>query len=234
MKLPTRPCYSDRLLERLPMKPLLLICLTASLVTAPAAAPADALAAMLAALSPGTPFADVLKAHPDAVYSDAAKPEEKPVPDQPGGLLLHWEKDPLLGTACTGDLGFKDGKLYEYVLMWTGIPAPPDEARKRFYAAAVARHGAGFTREALRLNPDSPVETRVPVLCWEAEGVRTLAYYAPPAADTGKKTGALTYARFPADDETIRSMLAGAAPTEDERAKTWAEMDALLPAQKAE
>ena len=218
------------------MKHHIMLCLAASLVTAlglAATAPADGLAAMLAALSPGTPFADVLKAHPDAVYSDASKPEEKPVPDQPGGLLLHWDKDPLLGTACTADLGFKDGKLYEYVLMWTGIPAPPDEARKRFHAAVVARHGAGFTREALRLNPDSPVEIRVPVLCWEAEGVRTLAYYAPPAADTGKKTGALTYARFPADDETIRSMLAGAALTEDERAKVWAEMDALLPAQKA-
>ena len=65
-------------------------------------------------------------------------------------------------------------------------------------------------------------------------GCAALGGDAPPAADTGKKTGALTYARFPADDETIRSMLAGAAPTEDERAKVWAEMDALLPAQKAE
>lgn len=57
------------------MKHFFTLSLAASLVTAlgvVATAPTGRLAATLATLSPGTPFADVLKAHPAAVYSDVA------------------------------------------------------------------------------------------------------------------------------------------------------------------
>ncbi|MBW7863549.1 MAG: hypothetical protein GX580_15985 [Candidatus Hydrogenedens sp.] len=200
------------------------------LMAASVAAPQPSgLGALLDGVSPGMTFADFLKVRPGARYSDMDRVEEAPSPEQPGGLVCHWEKDPFMGLACLGDFGFRDGRLYEFVLMWTGPETGVAEAERRFFAACVEKHGKAFEREALRVNPGSENGATVPVLCWVEGDTRILAYYTAPAADTGRRTGAFTYAQFPKGDETVSGMLHGETLSPAELEELWKPMPPLLP-----
>lgn len=210
-------------------RPAFFVMLVSCAVTAAAAPPSAGLDALLGGMSRGVAFADFLKAHPGARHSDMERSEETPSPGKPGGLVLHWEKDPFMGLACLGDFGFREGRLYEFVLMWTGPETGVEEAERRFYADCVRMHGKDFQREALRVNPGSENGATVPVLCWVEGDTRILAYYSAPAADTGRKGGAFTYAQFPKDDQTVSGMLAGNALSGAELEALWRTMGPRLP-----
>jgi hypothetical protein len=218
----------------------MLSCLVLSLLSAaalagdPPAIPTSGLEKVVGGGVWGVPFADFVNAHPDAAYSDPTRLEMKVDPAQPGGLLESYEKDPFLGLVCTVDYGFREGKLYEFVAMWSGETAAVDKARESFFRACVARHGNNFKREAMRLRPNSDAEELIPVFCWEEAHDRVLAYTANPApGGAPPRKAVINYSMFAKDDAYITSLLVGDTLGEEKRAELWKALNALFPPEEA-
>ncbi len=202
----------------------------AALADPPPAGPASGLEKVVGGAVWGVPFADFVKAHPDAAYSDAAQLEKKVDPAQPGGLLESCEKDAFLGLTCTIDYGFREGKLYEFVAMWSGEPSAVETARETFFQACVARHGKNFKREAMRLRPNSDAEELIPVFCWEEAHDRILAYTASPApGGAPPRKAVINYSMFAKDDAYITSLLVGGTLGAEKHAELWKKLNAMFP-----
>ena len=203
---------------------------SAALAGAPPSIPTSGLEKVVGGAVWGVPFADFVKAHPDAAYSDAAKLEKKVDPAQPDGLLESYDKDPFLGLTCTVDYGFREGKLYEFVAMWSGEPAAVDKTRESFFRACVARHGKNFKREAMRLRPNSDAEELIPVFCWEEAHDRVLAYTANPApGGAPPRKAVINYSMFAKDDAYIASLLVGDTRGAEKHAELWKKLNVVFP-----
>ncbi len=213
------------------MRPLTLAILAALLPLAAAAEPktpnlpVSGLEKLLGPIAPGMAFADFLKIHPEAEYSDPAKMEEEVTPEQPGGLLVLFKEDPFLGLECMADFGFKDGKLYEYVVTWRGTPKKTGGERETFFGTLTARHGKDYRREALRVHPGSESEALIPVMCWETGSERILAYHTPPLKSAPREQGSFTYACFQKADESVLELLAGGSATPEQLSDAWKAME---------
>ena len=202
---------------------------------APVAAPVSGLEKVVGGAVWGVPFADFIKAHPDAAYSDADQLEKKVEPEKPGGLLESHEKDPFLGLTCTVDYGFREGKLYEFVAMWSGPQESVEKGRETFFRACVARHGRNFKREAMRLRPNSDAEELIPVFCWEEPHARILAYTANPApGGAPPRKAVINYAMFAKDDPYITSLLVGDSLGAEKHAELWKSLNGIFPPEGAQ
>lgn len=196
----------------------------------PLAAPTSGLEKVVGGAVWNMPFADFVKAHPDAAYSDAAQLEKEVDPAQPGGLLESYEKDAFLGLVCTVDYGFREGRLYEFVAMWSGETEAVDKGRETFFRACVARHGNNFKREAMRLRPNSDAEELIPVFCWEESHDRVLAYTANPApGGAPPRKAVINYSMFARDDAYIASLLVGGTLGAEKHAELWKKLNAVFP-----
>jgi len=208
--------------------------LAAAPAVAQSAAPVSGLEKVVGGAVWAVPFADFVRAHPDAAYSAPGQLEKKVDPAQPDGLIESYEKDPFLGLLCTVDYGFREGKLYEFVAMWSGETATVDKARETFFRACVARHGKDFKREAMRLRPNSDAEELIPVFCWEESHDRVLAYTANPApGGAPPRKAVINYSMFAKDDAYIASLLVGKTLSAEKHAELWKTLNAVFPPEEA-
>ena len=216
--------------NHMPFGILTLLLSAAALAGAAPAAPTSGLEKVAGGAVWGMPFADFVKAHPDAAYSDPAQLEKKVDPAKPAGLLESYDKDAFLGLLCTVDYGFREGKLYEFVAMWSGEKAAVDKVRETFFRACVARHGGNFKREAMRLRPNSDAEELIPVFCWEEAHDRILAYTANPApGNAPPRKAVINYAMFTRDDTYITSVLVGGTLSAEKHAELWKNLNTIFP-----
>lgn len=179
---------------------------------------------------PGQSFAEFIRRHPRAIYSRMEHADREPDPAVPGGLLEEWDADPWLGLECIADLGFRDtGALYEGVIMWRGKPQDVADRAPRFYRGCLERHGAGFSRQVMVLNPDREGSgVPVPVLVWDGGDWRFVAYCVEAWKDRPKKLGVCVYAFMEREDPTLADWLKPEGVLPEVRESLWNSLDKAL------
>lgn len=188
---------------------------------------------VLQGVSMGAKFGDVVAAHPEAAYGDAAIHDLPVSPEQPGSLLITHDKDPFLGLNAFANIGFRDGVVYELVAIWTSETGEMADVCKRFFAAAVQRHGHAYLRETMLVHPRTPEERPVAVFTWHEKDVVVLAFYTPASPLDPHPKSVLTYAQFTPGDPFLTDILETNPPTDDQRKEAWESMKPILSALEA-
>ncbi len=177
----------------------------------------------------GVAFDVFLERHPDAVYSDTDKRDVPVAPDTPAPLLIIHETDPFLGLSVFANVGFKEGGLYEMVVVWTDTPETTRTRRSRFFSAVIERHGHAYIRETILVHPGTPDEQAVAVFCWHDADAVSLAFYTPPSPIAPHPKGVFTYAQFTPGDPFLDDIFKTSAPTDAQRAAAWGKLADILP-----
>ncbi len=177
----------------------------------------------------GTPFAEFVAAHPDAVYSDKDIRDIAVSPERPGALLITHDDDPFLGLTAFANIGFRDGTLYEFVSVWTGAEEDVHARRRRFFTAVIQQHGADYARETILVSPQMPEERAAAVFLWRESDVATLAFYTEPSPIESQPQATLTYAQFTPDDPFLDDLFSRNPPDETQRATAWEAHADILP-----
>ena len=138
---------------------------------------ADAFEKMLAGTRAGTAFAELVDAQPEARDSDEALRAAPVDKEAPGALLIVHTEDPFLGLYSFANFGFKDGKLYELVAVWSGEVEDIRGKCATFLSSVMTRHGKDYTRKCIRVFPNSKEERPVAVFYWEKDNVASLAFF---------------------------------------------------------
>ncbi|OQB38581.1 MAG: hypothetical protein BWY09_01297 [Candidatus Hydrogenedentes bacterium ADurb.Bin179] len=194
---------------------------------------ADAFEKMLAGTRAGTAFAEFVDAHPEARYSDEALRAAPVDKEAPGALLIVHTEDPFLGLYSFSNIGFKEGKLYEFVAVWKGNAKTVRGHCARFLAAVMKRHGREYTKKSMRVFPDSSEEQTVAVFFWEDAAAATLAFYTPPAAaETMDGPATLTYAQFTKGDPFLTDIFSNNAARPEKQEQVWRDIDDIVKALK--
>lgn len=187
---------------------------------------------MLRGAQAGMPFTDFVEAHPEAVYSDETLRETAVSKDAPGALLIVHTEDPFLGLYSFANFGFKDGKLYELVAVWSGEVEDIRGKCATFLSSAMKRHGKDYTRKSIRVFPNSKEERPVAVFYWEKDNVASLAFFTPPPADAPSGPGTLTYAQFAKDSAFLQDIFVTTPTTEEQHDQAWKDMAGIVDALK--
>lgn len=157
-----------------------------------------------------TPLGEFLQRHPRAYNSDPAEMNKRVDPEALTiSLEEQYARDPFLKLWCLVNYGFKEGKLYEYSVLWFDKASKIDARKEDFFCACLTRHGTGFRREAMKVNEGKPNESLAPVLVWRNQAFAMLASYS--TYDDGKKgpQGSFTYAMLPPGDPFLDNQLIG-------------------------
>ncbi len=222
---------SESFPEHIVMSILFNVAAVALLSVSTADAPqTGALDRMLRLAAIGTEFKAFVEAHPEAKRGDADRRDEPVSMEEPVDLLIVHEADPFLGLHAFANIGFREGRIYEMVSVWTGEPEPVEARRKRFFAAAVHRHGHVYTRETILVFPNTPEERPVAVLCWQDKTSVVLAFYTKTSPLAATQRASLTYALFTPDDPFLADILSRNPADEEQRKTAWAEIEDVLQA----
>ena len=185
---------------------------------------------VLRGISMGAKFGDVVAAHPEAAYGDAAIHDVAVSPEQPGSLLITHDEDPFLGLRAYANGGFKDGVVYELVAVWTSGTEEMADLCKRFFTAAIQRHGHAYLRETMLVHPRTPEERPVAVFAWHEKDAVALAFYTPASPLDPHPKSALTYAQFTPGDPFLTDILETNPPTDEQCKEAWESMKSILSA----
>jgi len=180
----------------------------------------------------GTAFPDFVDAHPEAVYSDEALRNSSVSKETPGALLVVHTEDPFLGRYSFANFGFKEGKLYELVAVWSGEPSVIRAQSLIFLSSVIKRHGSDYTRRSIRVFPNSKEERAVAVFYWEKDNIATLAFYTPPPAEDTGAPGTLTYAQFAKDSTFLTDIFVTTPTSAEQNDQAWKDMADITDALK--
>jgi len=211
------------------------VCLMAALLVGAAAAAENApkeaadLDRILRGAVPGMALADFLKDRPQAYNADPAKTNE-PVNPEADAISVEeqFDRDPFLGLWCLANFGFKEGRLYEYTVMWYDVATRADARLETLAGACLRRHGGAYRREVMRADPGGRYERRAPVLLWESGGHRVLLARIGEKDPAKADKVALTYALLPKDDPFVQEHLITTTLTSTEISAVYKEMDESL------
>lgn len=204
---------------------LLLVAATSNLIEHN---PASDLDLLLRGARIGMAFDMFVSRHPEAIYSDVSKRAIPVDPEAPEALLITHETDPFLETPAFANFGFRDGRLYELVTVWTGDPDTMHARRERFFAAAVCRHGHAYVRETILVHPNTVDELPVAVFCWHEPDAVSLAFHTPPSSFSQHTKGVFTYAQFSPGDPFLADILDKEALSDAQHASAWESVADIL------
>lgn len=187
-----------------------------TLCVAPLFSPADkadtwsGLGTILMGARVGMPLPEFLGRHPKAYNSDMAE-MRKPVDPAAANISLEeqFNKDPFLGLWCLANYGFKEGKLYEYSVLWFDRAAKIDALTGDFLRACVQRHGPEFRGEAMKVNEGKSNEYLAPVVMWTTQSCVTLVSCSTYTDEKKGPQGSFTYTVFSPGDPFLETQLAG-------------------------
>ncbi len=212
-----------------------MLCIVAALLVGAASAADNAqeetngLDRILHGAVPGTPLADFLKNRPQAYNADPGKMNEPVDPAADAASVEEqFDRDPFLGLWCLANYGFKDGRLYEYTVMWYDAATRADAKLETLLGACLRRHGGAYRREVMRADPGGRYERRTPVLVWESGEHRVLLARISEKDPAKADKIALTYALLPKDDPFLREHLIAATLTTKEISAAHKQMDETL------
>ena len=177
----------------------------------------------------GASFSDVATAHPEAKYSDADIRDIPVSSEQPGALLLKYDEDPLLGLHASVNIGFKEGAVYELVAVWSGSGEDVANRRRRFFTAAIQRHGQTYLRETILVYPHTPEERPAAVFMWQEKDAVILVFYTSASPIDPHPKAALTYAQFQPDDPFLKDIMEKYPPSDVQRDEAWKTVVDILP-----
>jgi len=157
-----------------------------------------------------TPLGEFLQRHPRAYNSDPAEMNKRVDPEALNiSLEEQFTRDPFLKLWCLANYGFKEGKLYEYSVLWFDKASKIDALKNDFFYACVTRHGAGFRREAMKGNEGKPNEYLAPVLVWRNQTSAIVVSCSTYNDEKKGPQGSFTYAMFPPGDPFLENQLIG-------------------------
>lgn len=185
---------------------------------------------VLNGIAMGAKFGDVVATHPEAKYSDSDIHDIPVSLEQPGALLITHEKDPFLGLHAAANIGFKDGVVYELVAVWTSEDDKMTDLCKRFFTAAIQRHGQTYLRETIVVYPRAPEERPAAVFVWHEKDTVVLAFYTPASPLDPHPKSALTYAQFTPGDPFLADIFEKNPATAEQRDQAWKGLADVLPA----
>lgn len=180
----------------------------------------------------GTTFPEFVDAHPEAVYSDETLRQAPVAKETPGALLIVHTEDPFLGLYSFANFGFKEGKLYELVAVWSGEASGMRAQAVTFLSSVMKRHGRDYTRKSIRVLPNAKEEKTVAVFYWEKDDVAALAFYTPPPAADAGAPGTLTYAQFAKDSPFLADIFVNTPATQEQHDQAWKDMAGIVDALK--
>ncbi len=187
-----------------------------TLCVAPLFSPADkadtwsGLGMILKGAHVGMTLPEFLGRHPKAYNSDLAD-VRKPVDPAAANITLEeqFNKDPFLGLWCLANYGFKEGKLYEFSVLWFSRADKIDALKGDFLRACVQRHGVEFRGEAMKVNEGKPNEFLAPVVMWTTQTCVTLASCSTYSDEKKGPQGSFTYTVFSPGDPFLETQLMG-------------------------
>lgn len=177
----------------------------------------------------GVAFSDFAPLHPEAVYSDADISDIPVSPEQPGALQINHDEDPFLGLPAYANIGFKDGLLYELVAVWVGDSKTVEDKRRRFFTAALQRHGQAYLHETILVYPHTPEARPVAVFMWQEPTATTLAFYTAASGIDPHPKAALTYAQFTPGDPFLKDIIEKNPPTAEQQEQAWKMLADIAP-----
>jgi hypothetical protein len=176
----------------------------------------------------GASFAAFVEAHPEAVYSDEEKRKEPVKKDAPGSLLIVHTEDPFLGLYNFANFGFKEEKLYELVAVWSGNPDAVRDHRRRFFTAAIKRHGHAYVRKSMVVFPNTTEQRIVAVFYWQEPDKTILTFYTPPSPLDVNPRATLSYAQFKPDSPFLTDIFINAATTPEQHEQAWKDLSDIM------
>ena len=177
----------------------------------------------------GVAFSEFVAAHPEATYSDTDIRDIPVSPERPDALQINHDDDPFLGLSACANIGFKDGLLYELVAVWAGEDKTVADKRRRFFTAAIQRHGQAYLRETILVYPHTPEERPVAVFMWQEPQAVILAFYTTASALDPHPKAALSYAQFAPDDPFLKDIVEKNPPTAEQQKEAWKTLADIVP-----
>lgn len=209
----------------------MVVCIVFALMAAAGAdtPPPEGLEQILLGAVPGISLDDFLKAHPRTFRVTPEASQEANAPEaETFSLEEQFDRDPFLKLWCIANYGFKEGRLYEFTILWYDTEKRIDARLEQLLGACLRRHGGAYQREVMRVNPGGRYERHAPLLIWDLGAHRAFVARTPEKDPAKAGRAALNYAVFPKDDPYLREHLVGAGLAPLDIAEIHRELDAAL------